>query len=133
MSAFVSRVPRVFATCKSRPFSSLRVASPTRPSTLLPRSSFFHSTSVFSSRKRHDYFSSKAPGQQSLDSKPEEVVQSPKRKTTRSPAAKNSLIRVAVEAQRSRDGKESRKTHVSGHQTVSKVRTSQSVSMIKSG
>lgn len=38
-----------------------------------------------------------------------EPAQTPKRKTTRSPAAKNSLRRVAVEAQRSRDGTDIRK------------------------
>ncbi|KAK4694648.1 translation initiation factor IF-2, partial [Lecanoromycetidae sp. Uapishka_2] len=78
---------------------------------------------LLGSRKRNDYFSSKAPGQQQPDTKAEETLQSPKRKTTRSPAAKNSLRRVAVEAQRSRDGKEPRKAHTTGHHTSSKMVT----------
>jgi len=124
MAALRLRIPWVFATCRSRPFSSLRIVPPSRPSILLSWTSLFHSTSVFRSRKPNDYFSSEAPAQLQPDSKAEEATQSPKRKTTRSPAAKNSLRRLAVEAQRSRDGKEPRKTHTSSHQTVPKVRAS---------
>lgn len=109
-------IPRAFATCKSRPFSSLRRLPSTRPAI-----STFPPIRVSGSRQRDECFSSKAPGQQQPDPNSKEATQSPKKKTTRSPAAKHSLRRVAVEAQRSRDGKEPRRTHPSGYQTISKV------------
>ena len=52
-----------------------------------------------------------------------EPAQTPKRKTTRSPAAKNSLRRVAVEAQRSRDGTDDRKTSSLHHHSTAKTVT----------
>ncbi|KAL8691676.1 MAG: hypothetical protein Q9218_003151 [Villophora microphyllina] len=53
----------------------------------------------------------------------EENPKPQKRKKHRSPAAKNSLRRVAVEAQRSRDGKDSRKTESKESQPSTKTVT----------
>lgn len=123
------RLARIFTPYQCRPFSSLRIIQnpPVRS-----RSSSFHSTGDLRSRKgkeRNDYFSSSAPHSIQQDAKPEkplakpeESSQSNKRKTTRPQAAKNSLRRVAVEAQRSRDGKVSRKIPGPVHQATSKVR-----------
>ena len=129
MSCLCTRLPRIFAPSQCRPFSSLRIISD------LPlrfRSSSFHSTGALRSRKRHtrdDYFSSSAPRFIQQDAKPEkstaESEGSPpnnKRKNTRSHAAKNSLRRVAVEAQRSRDGTGLKKTATVAPQATSKVR-----------
>ena len=122
------RLPRIFTPYQSRPFSSLRTV---QCYVLQPRSSPFHSTGDLRSRKRkerNDYFSSSAPRSLQQDTKPEkppakaaEPPQNSKRKTTRSQAAKNSLRRVAVEAQLSKDGTGSRKTPAAAHQATSKV------------
>ncbi len=121
------RLPRIFTPYQCRPFSSLRII---QNPPLQPRSSSFHSTGEVCSRKRrerNDYFSSSAPHFIQQDAKlekhakTEETPQNNKRKNTRSQAAKNSLRRVAVEAQRSRDGKVSRKTPAAVHQATSKV------------
>ena len=122
MTASKFRILRVCSKCISRPFSSLRITPPARPSLPISRVSSFHSSSSLESRKRNDYFSSKAPGQQQPDIKTEEAATGPKKKSTRLPTVKNSLRRVAVEAQRSRDDKEPRKPYVSSHQTVARVR-----------
>ncbi|KAI4088181.1 MAG: hypothetical protein LQ344_006273 [Seirophora lacunosa] len=53
----------------------------------------------------------------------EEAPKSPKRKHLRSPAGKNSLRRVAVEAQRSRDVKETRSTPSEASQSTTKTVT----------
>lgn len=128
MSCLCLRLPRIFVPYQCQPFSSLRIIQ--RPP-LRPISSPFHSTSDLHSRKRNartDYFSSSAPRFVQQDAKSEKALpdtedsrQNNKRKTTRSKAAKNSLRRVAVEAQRSRDGKGLKKTPVVAHQTTSKV------------
>lgn len=135
MNCLCLRLPRMFPPYQCRPFSSLRIIQgPALP----PRSSSFHSTGDLRSRKRNernDYFSSSAPRFQQQDAKPgkpptktEESSQNNKRKTTRSQAAKNSLRRVAVEAQRSRDGKGSKKTPAVAHQETFKVGHSSAVS-----
>ena len=128
MNCLYLRLPRVFTPYQSRPFSSIRIV---QTSVLQPRSSPFHSTGDLRSRKRkerNDYFSSSAPRFVQQDTKPEkapakaaEHSQNNKRKTTRSPAAKNSLRRVAVEAQLSKDGTGSRKTPAAAHQAPPKV------------
>ena len=121
-------LPRIFTPYQCRPFSSLRtIQSPP----LSPRNSSFHSTGGLWSRKRSErdnYFSSSAPIFQQQDAKPENLatkteVSPPnnKRKPKRSHAANNSLRRVAVEAQRSRDGKGSKKTPAVAHQETFKV------------
>lgn len=128
MNCLFLRLPRVFTPCPSRPFSSLRIV---QSSVLRPRSSPFHSTGDLRSRKRkerNDYFSSSAPRSLQQDTKTEkppakaaEPPQNNKRKTTRSQGAKNSLRRVAVEAQLSKDGTGSRKTQAAAHQATPKV------------
>ena len=131
MSCLCRRLPRIFTPYQCRPFSSLRFIQ--RPS-LPPRKSSFHSTGDLQSRKHNggnDYFSSSAPHfvlQEAKLEKPlpntEESPQNKKRKTTRSQAAKNSLRRVAVEAQRSRDRKGLKKAPAVAPQATSKVRHS---------
>ena len=128
MNCLCLRLPRIFVPYQCRPFSSLRlIQSPP----LRPTSSPFQSTNDLRSRKRNartDYFSSSGPRFVQQEAKSEKALpdgedspQNNKRKTTRSKAAKNSLRRVAVEAQRSRDGKGLKKTPVVAHQTTSKV------------
>lgn len=128
MNCLYLRLPRVFTSYQSQPFSSLRIL---QSPALRPRSSTFHSTGDLRSRKRkerNDYFSSSAPRSLQQDTKPEkqsakdgESPQKNKRKTTRSQAATNSLRRVAVEAQLSRDGTGSKKTPAAAHQATPKV------------
>ena len=119
------RLPRIFTPYQCRPFSSLRII---QSPAIRQRRSAFHSSGELRSRKqkeRNDYFSSSAPQQDAKPEKPlvktEESPTKNKRKTTRSHAAKNSLRRVAVEAQRSRDGTESKKTPAIAHQSTFKV------------
>ena len=121
MNGLWLQLPRSFAKCKTRSFSSLRNIHTLRPSVALPQSSFFHSSGTFSSRRRYDYFSSRAPAPPLPDLETDEPSQTFKRKTTRPSAAKNSLRRVAVEAQRSRDGKDPKRMPSSAHQTTFKV------------
>ncbi|KAL8959696.1 MAG: hypothetical protein Q9193_003481 [Seirophora villosa] len=72
--------------------------------------------------RRYQPFSS-GPILQKLqrEAESEEAPKSPKRKHLRSPAGKNSLRRVAVEAQRSRDVKETRSTPSEASQSTTKV------------
>ena len=123
------RLPRVFTPYQSRQFSSLGIIQRPR---LQPRTSFFHSTGDLRSRKRNaqnEYFSSTtvnfAQQDAKLDKSTAETNESPqkkKRRTKRSQAAQNSLRRVAVEAQRSKDGKGIKKTPPVAYQATSKVR-----------
>ena len=75
-----------------------------------PRQQFLHASPPLFLPRRKDFFSSNATLRQKQPSqdtpKGEELTESSKqkRKATRSPIAKTSLRRVAVEAQRSRDG-----------------------------
>lgn len=134
MNCLFLRPPRILAPYQCRLFSSLRII---QSPALRPRSSSFHSTHGLLSRKRierNDYFSSSAIHFQQQDAKSEkppakdeESPENNKRKTTRSQAAKNSLRRVAAEAQRSRDGKKSNKMPAVAHQAASKVRRSPGV------
>lgn len=134
MNCMCLRLPRIFTPYQSRLFSSLRIV---QSPALRPKSSSFHCTGDLCARKRNernDYFSSSAPRFLQQDAKPEkppakseETPQNNKRKTTRSQPAKNSLRRVAVEAQRSREGKDSKKTAAAAHQATSKVGHSQRV------
>lgn len=128
MNCLCLRPPRTFTPYQCRLFSSLRII---QSPALRPRSSSFHSAHGLLSRKRIErnaYFSSSALHFQQQDArhekttaKIEESPQNNKRKTTRSQAAKNSLRRVAVEAQLSRNGKESNKMPAVAHQATSKV------------
>ena len=119
------RLPHIFTPYQCRPFSSLRIIQrfPLRQS-----SSPIHPIGDPRSRKqnvRYDVFSSSASHfiqQEAKSEKPlpntEGSLQNDKRKTTRSKGAKNSLRRVAVEAQRSRDGKGLKKTPAVAHQAT---------------
>ena len=115
------QIPRKFADNSCRCFSSLRFVQPPKPCSILPRSSCFHSSGVFGSRKRNDYFSSKAPAPPQSDLNSDNPSRLPKKKTPRSSAATNSLRRVAVEAQRSRDGKDSKISAAQAQQSSFKV------------
>ena len=126
-SCLCLRCPRIFTQTQSRPFTSRRVIQ----TSVRPRPSSYPSTSDLRPRKRNernDKFSSSAPRFAQQDVKPdkllsktEEASQNNKRKTTRSQAAKNSLRRVAVEAQRSRDEKGLKKASAVSHQATFKV------------
>ena len=129
MSCLSLRLPPIFNPYQSRLFSSLRIIQRPAPQ---PRTSSFHSIGDLRSRKckaRNDYFSSSALHFVQQDAKPDkstaetdESPQNKKRRTKRSQAAQNSLRRVAVEAQRSKDGKGIRKTPPVAYQATSKVR-----------
>ena len=128
MNCLSLRLPCVFTPYQRRLFSSLRIIQ--RPP-LPPRTSTFHSNGDLRSRKRNprnDYFSSSALHFVQQDAKPDkstaetgESPQNKKRRTKRSPAAQNSLRRVAVEAQRSKDGKGINKTPPVVYQATTKV------------
>lgn len=95
------------------------------PSQLLPEPSRprpFRLTDGYVFHRRYQPFSS-GPILQKLqrEAESEEAPKSPKRKHLRSPAGKNSLRRVAVEAQRSRDVKETRSTPSEASQSTTKV------------
>ena len=119
------RLPHIFTPYQCRPISSLRITQ--RPP-LRPSSSPLYTAGDLRSRKwnaRHDSFSSSAPHFIQQEAKPEKPLpsterssQNDKRKTTRSKAAKNSLRRVAVEAQRSKDGKGLKKAPAVAHQAT---------------
>ena len=124
--SLLDAVPRLFAVLRSTPLCAQRGLHILRP--VRPRSSSFHSTPILSRKRKtqKDFFSSNAAAHQSSsveEVKVAEPASTPKRKTTRSPAAKNSLRRVAVEAQRSRDGNDSRKVLSSGQPTATKTVT----------
>lgn len=70
-----------------------------------PRIQRIHATSSLYMPRRRDFFSSNAHLRQINDSKsPTEASETQKRRPARSPIGKTSLRRVAVEAQRSKDG-----------------------------
>ncbi|GMG04433.1 unnamed protein product [Aspergillus oryzae] len=75
-----------------------------------PRSQYLHATSPFSLPRRKDFFSSNAYLTQKqskagdVSEEPGQEFQKQRRRGGRSPAAPTSLRRVAVEAQRSKDG-----------------------------
>ncbi|KAB8257076.1 hypothetical protein BDV32DRAFT_128124 [Aspergillus pseudonomiae] len=75
-----------------------------------PRSQYLHATSPFSLPRRKDFFSSNAYLAQKqsktgdVSEEPGQEFQKQRRRGGRSPAAPTSLRRVAVEAQRSKDG-----------------------------
>ena len=124
--SLLNSAPRLFTVLRSTPLHVKRGIHILRP--VRPHSSSFHSSPILSRKRRtqKDFFSSNAAAHQpSLVEavKTAEQDYSPKRKTTRSPAAKNSLRRVAVEAQRSKDGKGSRKTPSPGQQIAAKTVT----------
>ncbi|CAO1602586.1 hypothetical protein XANCAGTX0491_006193 [Xanthoria calcicola] len=106
--------------CFLRPYSSLR--GPSTSSLLQSRNRSFHLTGSQAFPKRRKFFSSNPHLQKAQpEAEPEEAPKSPKRKNQRSPASKNSLRRVAVEAQRSKNGKEVRT--VGSHEAHTSTKT----------
>ena len=96
-----------------------------------------HASPIFQRPRRRDFFSSNPS---LLQQKSEELVSegdtlvgvqeevaSQKRRTARSPAAKTSLRRVAVEAQRSKDGNLSRSRRIPDDASVPKLLTAYAV------
>jgi hypothetical protein len=124
----ILRIPSSFMRYYVRSFGSLRsIAYPT----VRPFISSFHSAEVLARKRDKFSFSSKAPLITLKDDvKSEEQPRKAKRKT-RSSAAKNSLRRVAVEAQRSRDVKEPMKIPAAAHQTIPKVKGLPPLEVIK--
>ena len=111
---------RGLTACFVRQCNFTRHYSLIRRCSAAPRSSLFHSSTGLLSKKRKGFFSSNATPRFASQDEPKKDETSPpsKRRTTRSPAAKNSLRRVAVEAQRSRDGRDTKKAPVAGQQTL---------------
>lgn len=89
-----------------RLYSSFLQASPSSHAKRILRLRQIHSTSPLCSPRRRDFFSSNAVLQQqpSRNGEATEQQHQQARKSSRLPAGKTSLRRVAVEAQRSRDG-----------------------------
>ena len=86
-----------------RPLSSVAL----KPSLHTPRRRSLHATSSLFLPRKRDFFSSNTLLQQQVrrtDDTSLENQQPPKKRQLRLPATKTSLRRVAVEAQRSRDG-----------------------------
>ena len=117
------RLSRVLAPYHCQPFSSTRII---QSAPLRLRSSPF--LCLRTHNVRHEHFSSSALRSIQQETKPEKSLpntdrspQNGKRKTTRTKGAKNSLRRVAVEAQRSKDGKGLKKTPASANQEIYKV------------
>lgn len=108
------------------------ILDPHRPPSLRP----LHASPIFQRPRRRDFFSSNSvlASQKSEDADKREdapgaVVQNQaqKRKTARSPAAKTSLRRVAVEAQRSKDDRLQGSEPVTGDASVPKLVTAYAV------
>ncbi len=119
MNSLFLRIQRSLTPYHVRSFSCLRII--TCPS-VRPLISSFHSGGLLARKRDNFSFSSKAPVVNTKEEeKSEEQPKKVKRKT-RSSAAKNSLRRVAVEAQRSRDDKEPKKIPAAAHQTTPKVK-----------
>ena len=91
-----------------RLYSSLIRGGPTLQRIDPLRSRHIHGSPLWQFPRRRDFFSSNATLQRSSDLRSNEdhveEQHTHKRKTARSPAGKTSLRRVAVEAQRTRDG-----------------------------
>ena len=120
MNVLRVRLPKLLVPSQAGLSSSLRVIS--LPTYRL-HSSYFNFSGINSFRRCPAYYSSNAaPHLTQQDTQVDEQSQgSKKRKTPRSSATKNSLRRVAVEAERSRDGKDPKRTPASPHQTNTKV------------
>ena len=95
-----------------------------RASTIRPLISPFHFTQRSGLRKNDNVsFSSRAPLLHPQEAGKEEPKSQNVKRKSRSSAAQNSLRRVAVEAQRSRDGKEPKKTSAASYPMASRVNT----------
>lgn len=98
------------STCK-RLFCSSPQRQPSPFFIIRPRSRGLHATGLSLLPRKRDFFSTNSSlnqQQNQQNGEPPHGHQAPKKKSARSPAGKTSLRRVAVEAQRSRDGHQSR-------------------------
>ena len=92
-----------------------------------------HASPIFQSPRRRDFFSSNAalqtqkPQNDSTHDGGKDSAQTQKRKTARPSGAKTSLRRVAVEAQRSKDGKIARSSPSTEDTSVPKIVTAYAV------
>ena len=104
---------RKVATLQIREYCS--TAPILRATITRPRASPYHSTGGLLAKKRKGFFYSNAPPKApSSEEKKADTQQPTKRRSTRASSAPNSLRRVALEAQRSRDGKEKKKALTTG-------------------
>ena len=112
------RFPRTIAPLQARQYSSRLILASRRPSPIWTSTSPFHASASLLSKRRKGFFSSNAilRNPTSDDKKSEPSTQG-KRRSTRPSAAPHSLRRVAVEAQRSRDGKIIKKAQLSGQES----------------
>ena len=107
-----------FVQRQTRQYSSRMFLAQLRTSIVGSRSSSFQSTGVLHARRRKDFFTSNAsprlaPAEEKhIGHRQVEPTLSSKRRSTRPPAATHSLRRVALEAQRSRDSKDQKKTYI---------------------
>lgn len=116
----------VSRSCSSRSYHRLSTSTPT-----LCRHRSLSTGITLSAKRRRDFFSSNATLWQRQDkvgagdSIPPEAqpAEGQKQKNKRSPRGKSSLRRVAVEAQRSRDGNELKRSEIVGLHSNTKVRT----------
>lgn len=114
LKGLTTHSPSISTTLLSflRPYSSLQ--KPHSIPYLQSRTRLLHLTGSQAFPKRRKFFSSNPHLQKSQpEQEQEEAPKSQKRKSQRSPASKNSLRRVAVEAQSSRNVKEA--TREGGH------------------
>lgn len=115
-------IERRCAAVVSRPYSSLSHNRLSTPTPIPLRHRWLSTSITLSVKRRRDFFSSNATLRQPQNeaevgnqTQPEaQPVQVQKRKNKRSPPGKSSLRRVAVEAQRSRDGNELKKSEIVG-------------------
>ena len=116
-------LPRICALQSPRTYIALLDVSLEAPARAVKNKSLLGHKSP-STPRRHESFSSK-PLLRYPQREPDEQeqLQGQKRKSTRSPAGKTSLRRVAVEAQRSRGGIESRKSSTPGPPASTKTVT----------
>ena len=117
------------AAIASRPYSCQTSNQWTITKTPSPRHRSLSTSNYLMSKRRKGFFSSNASARGPQGEK-EPAAQQPqqgqepgkKRKTKRSPGGKTSLRQVAVEAQRSKEGHELKKSASLGLQTATKVR-----------
>ena len=104
---------RKVATLQIRQYCS--TAPILRATITRPRASPYHSTGGLLAKKRGGFFYPNAPPKAPFSEERKADTQQPtKRRSTRASSAPNSLRRVALEAQRSRDGKEKKKALTAG-------------------
>ena len=123
-------IERRCAAVVSRSYSSLSYSKVSTSTPILFRNRSLSTGITLSAKRRRDFFSSNATLRQPQNeagvdnpTQPEaQPVEGQKRKNKRSPPGKSSLRRVAVEAQRSRDGNEFKKSEIIGSHSNTKAR-----------